>query len=102
METCNLSKHMNLPLLLQVVTVQVFQHYNLRMSENFSSIPQPHGKKIRSRHVPREENVPLAGLLQALQLGGRHGGALALSSLRPGRWPENMGIPQLAAQCWCD
>lgn len=73
--------------------VEMFQHYVFKEErfqfkdeyENFLSIPRPHGQKIRSRHVHSAENVPLPGLLQAPQLGGRHGGTLALSSLRPGR-----------------
>lgn len=90
--------------------VETFQHYVFKEEsfqfkdeyENFVSIPRHHGQKIRSRHVPRAENLPLLGLLQALQLGGRHRGPLTLPSLRPGHWPENSGVPQQAAQRWCD
>lgn len=52
--------------------------------------------------LPRAEDVALPGLLQALQLAARCGGALALPSLVLGCWPENLGIPQLAARRWCN
>ena len=88
------------------VMVEMFQRYVFKEErfrfkdecENFLSIPRPHVRKIRSR----AEDVPLPGLLQAPQLGGRRRGLLTLSSLGPGHWPENLRIPQMPTQCWCN